>query len=744
MEETTSKKKDGKEINQLDEKEILRLQKELNRWENKYKKLQQVFRLQEEIIATYEAAYGEAPGLIEEEMQEKESKENNSFFKMMEKRSYNRFNQEQKAAITYDMQKHLRIIAGAGSGKTQTICAKAVYLMTQKQVDEERILMITFTRNAANELKKRVDNFSQRKTAVHIGTFHSIFFRIYNEICRKFPDVAMQGIQGDFSKDTAQKVNAVLQQLIRKYNLYLFDQYGEKTIVSRLDYWQNMNLSIEEMIQLVKEKYDSIDKNARQPISERLYGLLTELQEQKRRQQLLEFNDVLQNLKSALENDEIQRYIGQKYDYLFIDEFQDTNPLQWEIVKRMTKKNGIKLIVVGDDDQSIYGFRGSEPAYIKNFEKEYPTKTLFLLTNYRSRAAIVQGANRLISYNKNDRIPKAMIPAQKEAGIMEAYLFSDTKAESQWLISQIQSFIQKNGKYKESIILYRSASQTQQLVQSLLKTNIPFVLEADSPYEGIFGIKSFQQFYQKIVHWQTAQNPQKKHQAYQQLLRQLMVDCYLKKSEGDQYFSPKCQNTAITDYILSVRPNLKSKSAEIRQFEEALRKTDQHQEIYSLVQSYLHLPRIAKEIDQSDQEWIREEVKQHATFRSIQALSQETQATAKELKTRLIAYRQGKLDALCIQSIHKSKGLSYRNVFLIGCNEGSLPYNGATEKKVIDSNEIKAEPATTIEEERRLFYVAMTRARNRLYLCVPQMKNTRKLKVSRFVKETGSRMKKGK
>ena len=728
----------------MNEKEILRLQKELKRWENKYKKLQQVFRLQEEIIATYEAAYGEAPGLIEEEMQEKDSKENNSFFKMMEKRSYNRFNQEQKAAITYDMQKHLRIIAGAGSGKTQTICAKAVYLMTQKQVDEERILMITFTRNAANELKKRVDNFSQRKTAVHIGTFHSIFFRIYNEICRKFPDVAMQGIQGDFSKDTAQKVNAVLQQLIRKYNLYLFDQYGEKTIASRLDYWQNMNLSIEEMIQLVKEKYDSIDKNTRQPISERLYGLLTELQEQKRRQQLLEFNDVLQNLKSALENDEIQRYIGQKYDYLFIDEFQDTNPLQWEIVKRMTKENGIKLIVVGDDDQSIYGFRGSEPAYIKNFEKEYPTKTLFLLTNYRSRAAIVQGANRLISYNKNDRIPKAMIPAQKEAGIMEAYLFSDTKAESQWLISQIQSFIQKNGKYKESIILYRSASQTQQLVQSLLKTNIPFVLEADSPYEGIFGIKFFQQFYQKIVHWQTAQNPQKKNQAYQQLLRQLMVDCYLKKNECDQYFSPKYQNIAITDYILSVRPNLKSKSAEIRQFEEALRKTDQHQEIYSLVQSYLHLPRIAKEIDQSDQEWIREEVKQHATFRRLQALSQETQATAKELKTRLIAYRQGKLDALCIQSIHKSKGLSYRNVFLIGCNEGSLPYNGATEKKVIDFNEIKAEPVTTIEEERRLFYVAMTRARNRLYLCVPQMKNTRKLKVSRFVKETGSRMKKGK
>ncbi|NGS84002.1 UvrD-helicase domain-containing protein, partial [Staphylococcus aureus] len=115
----------------------------------------------------------------------------------------------------YDMKKHLRIIAGAGSGKTQTICAKAVYLMTQKQVDEERILMITFTRNAANELKKRVDNFSQRKTAVHIGTFHSIFFRIYNEISRKFPEVSMPGIQGGFSQDPAQQVNGVSHQLIR-------------------------------------------------------------------------------------------------------------------------------------------------------------------------------------------------------------------------------------------------------------------------------------------------------------------------------------------------------------------------------------------------------------------------------------------------------------------------------------------------------------------------------------------------
>ena len=108
--------------------------------------------------------------------------------------------------------------------------------------------------------------------------------------------------------------------------------------------------------------------------------------------------------------------------------FKTTNPLQWEIVRLITKDSHIKLIVVGDDDQSIYGFRGSEPSYIKNFDQEYPQRTLFLLTNYRSRAAIVQGANRLITFNKNDRIPKAMVPAQK-AGIMSALSFENTQTE---------------------------------------------------------------------------------------------------------------------------------------------------------------------------------------------------------------------------------------------------------------------------------------------------------------------------
>lgn len=729
-------------ITQLNEKEMLRLKNELKSWKNRYHKLQQIFRLQEEIIASYEAAYGEAPGLIEED--QPAERVDDSFFKMMEKRSYNQFNQEQKAAITYDMEKNLRIIAGAGSGKTQTICAKAVYLMTQKQVAEQRILMITFTRNAANELKKRVDNFSQHKTAVHIGTFHSIFFRLYNEICKEFPDIAMQGIHGDFSKDSGQKIGAILQQLIRKYNLYSFDQYGEKNLPARLDYWQNMNLSQEEIIHLVKEKFDGIEKNANQPLSERIGLLMTELKELKQQQHLADFNDILQNLKEALLDENVRQFVGKKYDFLFIDEFQDTNPLQWAVVKLITKGTNIKLVVVGDDDQSIYGFRGSEPAYIKEFEQEYPTETLFLLTNYRSRAAIVQGANRLISYNKGDRIPKAMIPAQKEAGVMEAISFKDLQAESQWVIRQVQTFIKQKGKYKESIILYRSLSQTQRLVQNLLQTDIPFVLEADAPYEGIFGVRNFQQLYRRFLDWHRATTSQKKEQSYQQILRQIMINCYLKKSECDRFFSQKQSDTDLTAYIVQMKPSLKSRQKEVEQLVKELQGFTQQprKNMYQFWQLFMNLPRAKKELEQSERDWLIEEIKKQPTLLQLIELEKSIQSQAKQLKTRLIAYRQGKLDALCIQSIHKSKGLSYRNVFLIGCNEGALPHNGAAEKGSVSSEQIKIEPVTTIEEERRLFYVAMTRARNRLYLCVPQMKGTRQLKPSRFIKESGIQLRK--
>lgn len=722
------------------------LQEEVTHWKTKYAKLEQIFRLQEEIIASYEAAYGEAPGLSEEVEPEdsQAATTEKTYFELLEKRAHNQFNQEQLAAITYDMKENLRIIAGAGSGKTQTICAKTAYMIDQKDIAEERILMITFTRNAANELKKRVDNFANRKTNVQIGTFHSIFTRFYTEILSKFPEQTMVYAKPDFQKDSAKRIASILQQLIRKYQLFTFDQYGEKDIAGRLDYWKNMNLSPEEVIEVIKVNFDKIDSAQKQPISERMRALLDELKQRKQNDGLLDFNDILTNLKQLLEIPEIRAYLGQKYEYLIIDEFQDTNPLQWHIVKRLTKENTTKLIVVGDDDQSIYGFRGSEPSYIREFDKEYPTKTLFLLTNYRSRATIVRSANRLIGHNQMERIPKTMIPGQNERGKAEIYQLPTAVDEAKWVTNQVEALVADKGRLKETIILYRSLSQTTQLVQELMERKIPFVLEADVTYDGIFGIKPFRTFYVKLATWINTTDGIQKDLARKQIYQEILSNYYVKKVHNEKLTQDIPTSSAqLAQEIISVQKTLQGKELEIQRMLDTIERFDTHPEVYpELMALFLSLPKVKKDMDRSEMEWLKKELGKIPTFQQLTERYKKIQSENQQLKTRLVAYRQGKIDALCLQSIHKSKGLSYRNVFLIGCNEGLFPHKGAVEVDKKTAREKIVEPLTTIEEERRLFYVAMTRARNRFYASYILKKGERKLQPSRFLKETGLPVKK--
>lgn len=211
----------------------------------------------------------------------------------------------------------------------------------------------------------------------------------------------------------------------------------------------------------------------------------------------------------------------------------------------------------------------------------------------------------------------------------------------------------------------------------------------------------------------------------------------MKKKDIDQFFYGK-QSENPASYISKKNPALKDKENLLNGMLKELEKSEHPgYKIKPLFQYFIQLPRVTKELDKSESGWLMEEIEKHPTFHKLQKMEKQIQSEAKQLKTRLIAYHQGKLDALCIQSIHKSKGLSYRNVFLIGCNEGNIPHSGVMERAAVPAETIKSEPVTTIEEERRLFYVAMTRARNRLYLCVPQTKGSRSLKSSRFIREAG-------
>ncbi|MDG3374981.1 hypothetical protein P5D95_26300, partial [Vibrio parahaemolyticus] len=179
-----------------------------------------------------------------------------------------------------------------------------------------------------------------------------------------------------------------------------------------------------------------------------------------------------------------------------------------------------------------------------------------------------------------------------------------------------------------------------------MQTDIPFVLEADAPYEGIFGVRNFQQLYRRFLDWHRATTSQKKEQSYQQILRQIMINCYLKKSECDRFFSQKQSDTDLTAYIVQMKPSLKSRQKEVEQLVKELQGFTQQprKNMYQFWQLFMNLPRAKKEPEQSERDWLIEEIKKQPTLLQLIELEKSIQSQAKQLKTRLIGYRQGKLD----------------------------------------------------------------------------------------------------
>ncbi|MED1746651.1 UvrD-helicase domain-containing protein [Brevibacillus borstelensis] len=320
-----------------------------------------------------------------------------SFFEAIEKIKGNPFNENQVEAIRFDMQKHLQIIAGAGSGKTETICAKVAYLIQMKNVNPNRICMMTFTRKAKEEMEERVNKFlGVEKSKVNVSTFHGTFMGLFKQLKKQNPAYASIGIQGDNADQGELDYKKELNQLIYKYGLNNFDKWNDKSISERISYWTNMGYSVEQMVEYVEKHFDSIDEKADQPISVRFKEMMEEFYQIRKEKEIVIYDDFLVNLYEALQRHPAAReFVQNRFDYIFIDEFQDINPLQMETVKLICPPDGrsSKLVIVGDDDQSIYAFRGSDPIYIKNFSKTYDSIEIRLMRNYRSRPNIVNAGN---------------------------------------------------------------------------------------------------------------------------------------------------------------------------------------------------------------------------------------------------------------------------------------------------------------------------------------------------------------
>ncbi|MFQ9628854.1 MAG: ATP-dependent helicase [Enterococcus avium] len=668
------------------------------------------------------------------------------------------FSEDQLAAIRFPMQTHLRIIAGAGSGKTQTICAKAAYLVLENSVDPKTIMMCTFSRKAKLEMEARVNHYLGGYARISVQTFHGWFNAEYNELIRQFPAAKQWGIIGTIDEEHYyQTVN----QLIKKYRLYNFDKFEERPIVSRISYWRNMGYSDQEMVDFVAQHFDQEELLLNQRLSVVFQQFLAELELLKKKEQFINFDDMLYNLKLILENDEAARNsLQEKYRYIFIDEFQDINPLQKQIValicppdKTAEEKNSRKLIIVGDDDQSIYYFRGAEPSYIKAFEQEYQQTSLKLMTNYRSEAPIVEAGNRLIQHNAHDRLEKTMI-ASKTTATHDCYAigFSDDEEEAAWIGRKIQELAKntplKDGSpdYRETMVLYPTRVQLRSLLKQLKKQKIPFVTPTNDDLLGIFGLPLFKTLFQQLDMLAAATTIQQKNEALKKIIQQYAFYHFIKfgasATFSEELFNQnKFKINDLVAFLVSERKLSQAAQNQAKQFFKQIYLFYQGKqlELAPLSAALLSTPKFKKELSEEEAGWLNKELTTAGDWPGLLAAYQQASEQNQGMKKRLNDYDQDKLNAVYLLSIHASKGLGKKNIFIKGVYQDALPNHHTVKKAECDLKKAKeeADPPTTMEEQRRLMYVAITRAKENLYVTYPKTVNNKATEPSPFLKEAG-------
>lgn len=705
---------------------------------------------------SYRERYGEIIVNISSDNGIDQWDEDKDFFDHIEQIKGNPFNDNQVKAIRYNMDKNLRIIAGAGSGKTETICAKTAYLLTMEDVEATNICMVTFTRKAADEMKERVNKFlATDNSRVSIGTFHSIFKSLFEQLLKQVPACASVGVTGNKDGDSDEKANKLFRQLIKEYKLFQLDKEGDKKIKERIEYWTNLGYSPEEMRDFIAKHYDGIEPYSDTPISQRFYNLYEEYIQTRTTKKIVIFDDYLLNLYRALQKYESARqFVQSKFEYIFVDEFQDINPLQMDILKLISPPDGsgAKLIIVGDDDQSIYAFRGSDPRYIKNFHEVYDTYTLELMTNYRSKQNIVQAGNRVIQANAHDRIEKAMEPFHKVDG--EAYIWAanDSSEEAQWIIHKAQEigksqpFIFKDKieaiNYTSSTILYRSVSQLESVYQALDTKGIPFVIENKDDLMGIFNIFEFRIAF-GIWFDLIKENPDNQAIGWRAILLNIANAHFIKNQvfnyfmEQNQYSSTQILLQEFANFIKNEKP--KSDPTILIQFLNGVFKLLKGTpvEVLEFIEPFMLFPKNKKDMSKEEIDWIIKECKTYKTWSDLLAYHNRLKEKQTNMKKQLELYHKGELNALYFLTIHKSKGLAFNNVFVIGVYAGGLPSHRAVTLSKINMEECKekAEPPTTYEEERRLMYVAATRAKHNLYVTFPKTRQDKPSKRSMFIKE---------
>ena len=587
----------------------------------------------------------------------------------------------------------MMVLAGPGSGKTTVITHRVQYLTKEYGIDPGDILVITFTRAAAEEMRERYEALTGGGSRVTFGTFHSIFFRILKLAYRYTADnIVREDQQMQFVRELAQAGGLEPED----------ENEFAASILSEISSVKGERIAL--------EHYYS--KNCPDAVFRQLYA---GYEEKMRRAGLIDFDDMMVLcLELFTERKDILSAWQRRYRYILIDEFQDINRLQYEIVRMLAKPED-NLFIVGDDDQSIYRFRGAKPEIMLGFERDYPGAGRILLdVNYRSTEEIVAPALRLIGENQK-RFSKAIHTTGRHGKNVITKLWQDPGEENLAIAREIQLYLQSGVRPGDIAVLYRTNAGPRFLMEKLMEYNLPFRTRDTVPNLYEHWISRNILTYIRIAMGSRAREDilQVINRPKRYISRDAMPDETVSFEKMKAFYVEK---DWIAERIESLEGDLRaiarmSPLAAVNYIRQGMGYDE-----YLIEYAAFRRMRPEELLETAD------ELKESAAgFKTFDEWFAHIEAYKEEL-LRQAAQRRTETDAITLATMHSAKGLEFPIVYILDANEGITPHSRA----MLDED---------MEEERRLFYVAMTRAKTRLHVYAVRERYHKKAEVSRFVWE---------
>ena len=608
-------------------------------------------------------------------------------------------NELQKKAVLHQEGPCL-VIAGAGSGKTKVLTTRIANLI-ENGVPSYQILAITFTNKAAKEMRDRLETLAKDNKAF-VGTFHSFGLRVIRE------NVNALGMTSNFTILDSDDVTSLVKKILKEKG-YDTKEVSPSYIKNRISFIKNEMLTDAEVEKFFQSEMEKI-----------AYEIYKEYNIKLKKNNSVDFDDLLRIPVLLFQNHpDILEFYQNKYQYILIDEYQDTNEVQYKLVKLLSKKYQ-NLFVVGDPDQSIYQFRGAKYKNILNFERDYPnTVVIPLEDNYRSTKMILDAANSVIKNNKERK--EKNLRSHHGDGVKTKFMVGyDEKHEISLVIEEIKKLLEQGYKKRNIAIFYRTNAQSRVIEEQFLKANIPYKVVGSYYFYSRKEIKDLICYLRLILN----QNDDISLRRVINVPKRGIGPTSVNKLEQKSIEENKSMFDAITS----------GKELEFKNLILDIKKESESLSLTELVDCVLEKSGMKKELETDPSLESELRLDNLMEFKSITATYEDTTGSVdlgdflEEISLIAdISEHKNDDDVVTLMTLHSAKGLEFPVVFLVGMEEGIFPHqNSFTEEG-------------GLEEERRLCYVGITRAEEKLYLTCARSRmmygRTNRNPMSRFIKE---------